>query len=183
MKLSKMRMLAYAVFIAAVAILASPKGRLMAIHFDEALSAGLVRFFAGGVQMFSLGTYTDLDNSLRLSQSSSTANGVTPYTVVVSTDGRVGLNMDRSQANPSPTSGLQIGPGTGAYFAVRLSSQTSARLGSQVPGGVGEIIFNSTNGRVCVSTGTGAGAFALVGSSSAVINDGVNQQPCWGLAQ
>lgn len=169
--------------LAALCFMATPKGRLAAVHFDDALSAGLIHIFSAGVQMFNIGTNSELDNSLRIMQSSTTANGVVTFTVVISTDGRVLVNGDKSQANPSPRSGFDIGVGNGGYYAVHFASKTSAQLAAQAPSQLGEYITNSTTGRLCVSTGTGVGQFANAVATSAIVNDQANQAPCWGLAQ
>lgn len=108
----------------------------------------------------------DVDATLRVSGASGTPSSgtglefafVAPDSYIVAYN-RTGGAYSSLVINGAPTS---FNP-NGAYSVfggqVGLYSRTSAQLNALAPQAAGYIAFNSTNNKVCVSTGTGAGAW------------------------
>lgn len=93
-------------------------------------------------------------------------------TLVVRNDGTVGIGAASPQARLDVAGSAQFGSGVGkstftagGYF--QPVSMTTAELQAASPPAIGAVAFNSTITDICVSTGTGAGQWALAGSKGA----------------
>src|SRR3990167_10223149 len=135
-----------------IGLIAAP-GYSLARHADPSVEVGKVKVMSGGVQQFSVGTVPDIDDSFRIGQSSSPANGVNPFAVVVGTNGSVQFNPAPGGASTGSTTSVSIGRGYGAMFTLALSTATSAEIRNYTAKQLGEIVFNASENIVCVSTG------------------------------
>lgn len=70
-----------------------------------------------------------------------------------------------------------------ATGGVILRSRTSTQLGTQAPSAAGELMFNSSANTLCISSGTGPGAYIMIVSTVAagnvVTGEAGTQRRCW----
>lgn len=82
--------------------------------------------------------------------------------------------------NTTGDNAMTIDDGTGGMI---LRSRTSTQLGTQTPSAAGELIFNSSANTLCVSSGTGVGAYIMIVSTVAagnvVTGESGTQRRCW----
>lgn len=145
---------------------------------------GQIRVQSGGIQQFRVGTEPTRDASYRITQDSSPANGVNPYSVRIGTNGSVAFNEAPNGASSGTPSGVSIGRGFGGMFTLALSTASSAEIAAYQARAMGELIYNATVRGVCVSTGNvSIGQFAAVGSTTAISNLGIGTvsvvAPCY----
>ncbi len=107
---------------------------------------------ASGVQVYSDGVSILGDNS-----STSAGGDISPSVIAkFKTDGNVGIGTT------SPAAPLDVASTTSG---IGIPVLTTTQVESSTPGRVGIIVFNSTKGEVCVSTGTAIGAYEVVGNT------------------
>lgn len=82
--------------------------------------------------------------------------------------------------NTTGDNAMTIDDGTGE---VTLRARTSAQMGALAPNAAGSLLLNSSANVLCISTGTGQGAWVVVGStqaaSQAVTGELGTVKRCW----
>lgn len=84
------------------------------------------------------------------------SGNIIPTTTATQSLGSSSLQFKNLQLSGSIVAGGQIG----------LQSRTAAQIATLVPAAAGNLIYNSSNNNVCLSSGTGAGAWILLMSTS-----------------
>lgn len=111
-------------------------------------------------------------SSLEADRYKLTNSGVLAFTADVDSNGAAVVNDITGKNGPS----LKVNQGGG----VVLSSFSATQLISKTPKSVGELVYNSTIKTVCISSGTGIGAWVFLQNAYGTgVPSSSGKGPCW----